>query len=134
MNSIGKQLFEILNFIDMSDKRKDIDHLLFVQQLKEMWIVTDSNKYNERNSKIIIVRIINELVRLNISEEVETWLCELDIITPQSPQYAMDFLRGKVYYQLKEYDKASEYLNKAYEENRDFFYKQGENFIKFINK
>lgn len=134
MSSIGKQLFDILEFIDTSDKRKDTDHLLFVQQLKEMWVTTDSSKYNERNSKIIIVRIINELVQLNISEEVETWLCELDNITPQSPQYAIDFFRGKVYYQLKEYDKAAEYLNKSYNANRDFFCKQEKRFLKFINK
>ena len=98
MKNIGQQLFDILNFIDMSDKRESIDHLPFVQQLKDMWVATDSNKYNERNSKIIIVRIINELVQLNISEEIETWLCELDKISPKSPQYAMDFLRGKVYF------------------------------------
>lgn len=110
MKNIGQQLFDILNFIDMSDKRESIDHLPFVQQLKDMWVATDSNKYNERNSKIIIVRIINELVQLNISEEIETWLCELDKISPKSPQYAMDFLRGKVYFQLKEYTKAAEYL------------------------
>lgn len=133
MKSIGQQLFDILNFIDMSDKRESIDHLLFVQQLKEMWVATDSNKYNERNSKIIIVRIINELVQLNISEEIETWLCELDKITPKSPQYAMDFLRGKVYFQLKEYTKAAEYLKKSYNANKDFFCRQEQIFLKFIN-
>lgn len=133
MKSIGQQLFDILNFIDMSDKRESIDHLSFVQQLKEMWVATDSNKYNEKNSKIIIVRIINELVRLNISEEIETWLYELDKITPKSPQYAMDFFRGKVYFQLKEYDKAAEYLKKSYNTNKDFFCKQEQIFLKFIN-
>ena len=105
----------------------------FVQQLKDMWVATDSNKYNERNSKIIIVRIINELVQLNISEEIETWLCELDKISPKSPQYAMDFLRGKVYFQLKEYTKAAEYLKKSYNANKDFFCRQEQIFLKFIN-
>lgn len=133
MKSIGQQLFDILNFIDMSDKRESIDHLPFVRQLKEMWVATDSNKYNERNSKIIIVRIINELVQLNISEEIETWLCELDKISPKSPQYAMDFLRGKVYFQLKEYTKAAEYLKKSYNTNKDFFCRQEQIFLKFIN-
>lgn len=133
MKNIGQQLFDILNFIDMSDKRESIDHLPFVQQLKDMWVATDSNKYNERNSKIIIVRIINELVQLNISEEIETWLCELDKISPKSPQYAMDFLRGKVYFQLKEYTKAAEYLKKSYNANKDFFCRQEQIFLKFIN-
>lgn len=110
MRNIGQKLFDILDFIDISDKKECIDHLPFVQQLMKMWMVTDSGKYNERYSKIIIVRIIDELVQLNISEEIETWLCELDKIAPKSPQYAMDFFRGKVYFQLKEYDKATEYL------------------------
>ena len=44
MKNIGQQLFDILNFIDMSDKRESIDHLPFVQQLKDMWVATDSNK------------------------------------------------------------------------------------------
>ena len=133
MKNIGQQLFDILNFIDMSDKRESIDHLSFVQQLKDMWVATDSNKYNERNSKIIIVRIINELVQLNFSEEIETWLCELDKISPKSPQYAMDFLRGRVYFQLKEYTKAAEYLKKSYNANKDFFCRQEQIFLKFIN-
>jgi Tetratricopeptide repeat. len=133
MKNIGQQLFDILNFIDISDKKECMDHLSFVQQLKEMWMATDSDKYNERNSKIITVRIINELVQLNISEEIETWLCELDKITPKSPQYAMDFFRGKVYFQLKEYDKATEYLKKSYTMNKDFFCKQEQIFLKFIN-
>ena len=77
MRNIGQQLFDILNFIDISDKKECMDHLSFVQQLKEMWMATDSDKYNERNSKIITVRIINELVQLNISEEIETWLCRV---------------------------------------------------------
>lgn len=133
MRSIGQQLFDILNFIDISDKKECIDHLSFVQQLKEMWMATDSDKYKERNSKIIIVRIINELTELNVSEEIETWLCELDKISPKSPQYAMDFLRGKVYFQLKEYDKATEYLKKSYNANKDFFCRQEQIFLKFIN-
>ena len=133
MKNIGQQLFDILNFIDISDKKECMDHLSFVQQLKEMWMATDSDKYNERNSKIITVRIINELVQLNISEEIETWLCELDKITPKSPQYAMDFFRGIVYFQLKEYDKATEYLKKSYTMSKDFFCKQEQIFLKFIN-
>ena len=133
MRNTGRQLFDILDFIDTSDKKGCTDHLTFVRQLMKMWIATDSGKYNERNSKIIIVRIIDELVQLNISEEIETWLCELDKIAPKSPQYAMDFLRGKVYFQLKEYDKATEYLKKSYNANKDFFCRQKPVFLKFVN-
>lgn len=134
MKNIAEQLFDIFEFIDMSDKRNDKNSDSFVKQLTKLWNNINDDKYNEKNSKIIIVRMVNEFVKLKNIEEVEKWLRELDKIIPQSPQYSVDFFKGKTYYQLRQYDKASEYLNKAYKENQLFFNKQGQEFLDFVKK
>ena len=134
MKNIAERLFDIFEFIDESDKKKNMEVDSFVNQLTKLWNDINDDKYNEKNSKIIIVRIVNEFVRLKKTKEAEVWLHELDKIRPQSPQYSVDFFKGKTYYQLQEYDKAYEYLNKAYHENPSFFKKQEGKFADFLKK
>lgn len=131
--TIGQKLFDVLDYIDQYDKKKNPgNNICFVDNLIEKWNELDNAKWNERNSKIVIVRIINEMIRLHKEGEAEKWFSVLNEISPKSPNYAINFLRGEMYYKLHRFDQAYHYLKISYDENKSFVSRQNMEYIDFL--
>lgn len=131
--TIGQKLFDILDYIDQYDKKKNLENnICFVDNLIKKWNELDNEKFNERNSKIVIVRIINEMIRLHKEGEAEKWFSVLNEISPKSPNYAINFLRGEMYYKLHRFDQAYHYLKISYDENKSFVSRQNMEYIDFL--
>jgi len=133
MKTIGQQLFDILDYIDKYDKKRESESInCFVNNLIMKWNELDKEKYNEKSSKIIIVRIINEMVKLQKESEAEKWFSILAKISPKSPDYAIHFLKGEMYYKLHKFNQAYQYFKISYDENKSFFSRQDVEYINFL--
>ncbi|MDN0067817.1 hypothetical protein [Bacteroides gallinaceum] len=131
--TIGQQLFDILDYIDQYDKKRKLESVnCFINNLVMKWNELDKEKFNERNSKIIIVRIINEMVKLQKESEAEKWFSILAKISPKSPDYAIYFLKGEMYYKLHKYNQAYQYFKISYDKNKSFFLRQDVEYINFL--
>ena len=121
-----------MDYIDQYDKKKiQENNISFVDSLIRKWDELSNEKLKERNSKIVIVRIINEMIRLQKKGKAEEWLSVLNEISPKSPDYAMIFLKGDMYYKLHNLDQAYHFLKISYDENNVFISRQNIEYIDF---
>ena len=72
------------------------------------------------------------MVILHKESEIEKWFSVLTEVSPKSPDYAINFLKGEMYYKLHKFNQAYQYFKISYEDNKSFFSRQNIEYVNFF--
>ena len=137
MSNAQNVINEIDTFLDKSMlKKSKITNQELINFIEQKWQEADDEKYNIHQGSIFIGRMINEYINLNDFENMMRWIIEMDAhsLSKKHPAYINNYYNGECCLECGNEEKALEYFNLCYAENKEYIFSRAPFCYEFFNK
>jgi hypothetical protein len=108
----------------------------FINFIEQKWNEADDAKYNIHQAYIISSRMVNEYIWAKDFDNMMRWLIEMNnhLRSKEHPVYVNNYYNGQCCLECGNEEKALEYFNLCYQENKDYIYSRAPFCYEFFNK
>lgn len=114
---VKKDIWELL--LKTNETIKSQDYKETLQLCLKVWDLLPDEKYEYAESWLALNGILNNAIEIGDFELVKAWIDKIDYVVPGGYDAGeREFMKGKVAYELGDYDAAREYLSYANKKSR----------------
>lgn len=130
----GEKIWELYEEMCVADEQKDYQKSL--KLVLEMWDLLPEEKLIYAESWVVVSTILELAIEYGDKETMQQWIDKIDHVTLESYHSGeRECYKGKVAYELGDYDAAREYLSYANKKSRGrCFGDKDKKYIEFLNE